>query len=172
MPERRVQLFIACSLDGFIARVDGGIDWLFGDADYGYTEFVAGVDTVLMGRRTLEDCLKFEPWPNAGKRTIVFSRTLRAPPRADVEVTAEPVAEVVGRLRNRPGGHLWLVGGGELIRDFLAADLIDDFVISVHPIVLGAGRPLFPAIGRDVRLALVGTRAYDSGLVTLRYRRA
>jgi dihydrofolate reductase len=172
MLQRRVQLFIACSLDGFIARADGGIDWLFGDGDYGYAEFFAGVDTVLMGRRTLEDCLKFDPWPNAGKRTIVFSRTLEEPPRADVEVTSSPVAVVVGRLRGEAGGNLWLVGGGELVRDFLAADLIDDFVISVHPIVLGAGRPLFPAIGRDVRLKLVGTRAYDSGLVTLRYRRA
>lgn len=172
MAERRVQLFIATSLDGYIARTDGRIDWLFTDADYGYAEFFAGIDTVLMGRRTLEDCLRFDPWPNAGKRTIAFSRTLRVAPRADVECTAEPVAAVVQRLREQPGRHLWLVGGGELIRSFLEADLIDEYIISIHPIVLGEGRPLFPAIGRDVGLRHVGTQAYPSGLVTLRYTRA
>lgn len=172
MTERRIQLFIATSLDGFIARSDGRIDWLFTDADYGYAEFFAGIDTVLMGRRTLEDCLRFDPWPNSGKRTIAFSRTPRAAPRADVEYTAEPVSEVVRRIRSQPGRHLWLVGGGEVVRDFLRADLIDDYIISVHPIILGEGRPLFPSIGRDTHLRLAATRSYASGLVTLHYTRA
>lgn len=170
---RRVRLFIASSLDGYIAGPKGGIDWLFHDQDYGYTEFAASVDTVLMGRRSYDASLAFEPWPYPGMAAWVFTRHPEAFPRASddarVTFTARPPAEVVERIRKRKGKDLWLLGGGELVRAFLDAGLVDEIVLAIHPVVLGRGIPLFPEGTRRTSLRLAGSRAYDSGLVMLTY---
>lgn len=166
---RRVRLFIAASLDGCIAGPHGEIDWLFHDQDYGYTEFARSVDTVLMGRRSYEASLAFEPWPYPDMAAWVFTRAAQPPEDERVTFTARPPAEVVATIRKRPGKDLWLLGGGELVRAFLDDGLVDEIAVAVHPLVLGRGLPLFPEGARGTALRLVDSRAYDSGLVMLTY---
>lgn len=166
---RRIKLFIATSLDGYIARPDGGIDWLFTDGDYGYREFFASIDTVVMGRKTWDLSLSFGEYPYPGTTAYVFSRSRAGTRDARAEFVGEPVGSFMRRLQRQPGRDLWLVGGGELVRAFVDEDLIDDFIISVHPIVLGAGLPLFPAPCRERALRHVKTIPFDSGLVQLHY---
>ena len=169
-PMRRIQLFIATSLDGYIAREDGGIDWLFHDGDYGFRRFYAGIDTVVMGRKSWELARTLEVEPFAGKRVIVFSRKLKSSPGA--EIARGNVRAFANKLRRARGRHIWLLGGGELVRDFVAANLIDDYIISVHPILIGRGIPLFLKNTRDVKLKARGAKAFKSGLVQLTYTRS
>lgn len=167
---RRVQLFIAASLDGYIAREDGGIDWLFHDGDYGYRRFYAGVDTVVMGRRSWDLACKLEDKPFHGKRIIVFSRKLK--PEPAFEVARGDVRDCVRKLSRTKGRNIWLLGGGELVRDFVGANAIDDYIISIHPILLGRGIPLFHTVKREIKLVFKGARAFKSGLVQLTYSHA
>lgn len=169
--DRRLKLFIAVSLDGCLARRDERLDWLLDDADYGYNDFYASVDTLIVGRRTYDVCLTFDEYPYAGKRVLVLSRSRNGVDQNGAEYTAEEPFELVHRLRSAPGAHLWLVGGGQIVRAFLAANLVDDFDLFVHPILLGDGLPLFPAGFPQTRLDLVSTEAFPSGLVRLSYRR-
>lgn len=168
---RRMRLFIAASLDGYVARRNETIDWLFSDADYGYAEFYASVDTLVMGRNTYDVGLTFESYPYPGKRVLVLSRTRKGSDQNGAEYTAEEPFDLCHRLRTEPGGDIWLVGGGQVIRSFLAAGLIDDLDLFVHPILLGEGLPLFPAGFPETRLELTSTEAFPSGLVRLSYRR-
>ncbi|MFA7096730.1 MAG: dihydrofolate reductase family protein [Gammaproteobacteria bacterium] len=169
---RKLVLFIATSLDGYIARPDGGIDWLFTDQGYGYPEFFAGVDTVLMGRRTYEQLLALGGgYPYPGTRGYVFSRRRGGERNAHVAFIADDVATFVQRLKEEPGKTIWLVGGAEIARACLLHDLVDESVISVHPLVLGAGIPLFLPPLPTLRLTLARCQVYDSGLVQLTYRR-
>lgn len=168
-PPRRVRLFIAASLDGYIAGPKGGIDWLFHDQDYGYEAFLASVDTVLMGRRSYEASLGLGAWPRR-LGLWVFTRNPGAFDNPRFHFTAEPPARVVARIRRAKGADLWLLGGGELVGAFLDAGLLDEIVVAIHPIVLGRGLPLFPAGTRRTALRLTASRGYDSGLVLLTYR--
>jgi len=168
---RQVILFISTSLDGYIARTDGTIDWLFTDQDYGYAAFFSGVDTVIMGRKTYEQTLTFGKFPYAGKECFVFSRSPGRGSDDRVVFLNEDSAELVGRLRARPGKSIWLAGGAELVRDFALKDLIDTYVISVHPLILGAGIPLFRAPLPLLTLVLCDTTTFNSGLVQLTYTR-
>lgn len=168
---RPIKLFIACSLDGYIARPDGGIDWLFTDGDYGYREFFASIDTVVMGRKTWELSLGFGEYPYPGRAAFVFSHRRAGERDAHAQFVAGPVGPFMRALCAQPGRDIWLVGGGQLVRAFLDAGLIDEFIVSVHPIVLGAGLPLFPAPVREIQLQHVRTMSFDSGLVQLHYRR-
>ena len=167
---RRVKLFIATSLDGYIARPDGGIDWLFGDADYGYREFYESIDTVVMGRKTYELSLSFGEYPYPRTAAYVFSRRRAGDRDEHAEFVGSPVGPFVRALCAQPGKDIWLVGGGELTREFLNEDLIDDYIVSVHPVVLGAGLALFPSPARETRLRHVKTLSFASGLVQLHYR--
>lgn len=164
----KVILFIATSLDGYIAGPEGEIDWLFHDADYGYTPFFHSVDALVMGRKTYELSLSFGEWPYGDKPAYVFSRK---PPPDDPRVTfvAGDVAGLLAGLGAGGSKNIWLVGGSELIATFMQAGLIDEFVISVHPIVLGTGIPLFAPGVPPTGLRLDGVTTYDSGLAQLRY---
>jgi dihydrofolate reductase len=167
---RNVVLYIATSLDGYIAGPAGEIDWLFTDQDYGYTEFFAGVDTVIMGRKTYEVSLGFGDYPYPGTRGIVFSRTRRGSD-ANVTFAAGDIATTLSELKRAPGKNIWLVGGGEIVAECVAHDLIDEFLLFVHPIILGRGIPLFaPGLPRRT-LQLVNCASFDSGLVQLSYKR-
>ena len=168
---RRLQLFIAVSLDGCIAGPDGDLSWVFHDAPYGYTPFHARVDTVLMGRRTYETARSFDAWPYAGRNIVVFTRQRdHAVSTPNTVATSREPADVVGELRARDGGTLWLAGGGELVRACLDAGLVDDVMVSIHPLILGTGTPLFAAGTRRTALALTGERRFPSGVVHLVYR--
>lgn len=167
--KRKLKLFIATSLDGFIARRNGEVDWLFHDGDYGYSEFYAGIDTVLMGNKTYEQILTFGPYPYPDKTGFVFSRNKIG---NDNNVTfVQEVVPFTRELLAQPGGDVWLVGGGQIIAPLLTADLIDEFMLFVHPVLLGDGIPLTGLIKAEKKLRLVGSKSYPSGLVSLFYQR-
>lgn len=166
---RPVVVYIATSLDMFIARRNGAIDFLFTEGDYGYERFMDTVDTVVLGRKTYETCLGFEPWPYAGKKCAVFSQTLTpgADPRIEV-VKTEPGAWI-REERKRAGTTIYLVGGGALVHDFLISGAVDRFVLSIHPILLGEGLPLFFPRQGDTRLTCVACEHFPTGLVQITY---
>jgi dihydrofolate reductase len=168
---RKVILFIACSLDSYIAGPDGRIDWLFSDQDYGYREFFLCVDTVVMGRKTYEQSLSFGEYPYAGKEAYVFSRTRSGQQDEHAQFISSGPGELIAGLRSRPGKNIWLVGGSELIKDFVQKDLIDEYVISIHPIILGSGIPLFLAPLSTQKLIFRDSTTFDTGLVQLVYSR-
>ena len=174
----RCSVFIATSLDGFIARSDGRIDWL-NDAnalvppgeDCGFAEFFSSVDALVMGRNTFEQVLSFPEWPYGSKPVIVLSRSLRSLPAqvpATVTLSAEPPATLVARLSVKGLRHLY-IDGGLTIQSFLMANLIGEMTITVIPVLLGSGKPLFGSLQRDVPLQLLACRAYDFGFVQSRY---
>ena len=156
---RKIILYIACSLDGYIARSDGSVDWLFTDQDYGYTAFLASVDTVVMGRKTYDQVLTFGLYPYSGKTSYVVSRLLAGTRDEHVVFVGSDIAGIVRRLREGDGGNIWLVGGSELIDLFVRERLIDKFVVSIHPVVLGSGIPLFRHPGVETWLTLISVRA-------------
>jgi dihydrofolate reductase len=168
----KFSVFIATSLDGFIAREDGDLDWLPaggpGDAeDYGYAAFMASIDTLLMGRATYDKVLSFGEWPFGGKRVVVLTHR-PIEPRAGVESIAGTPAEVAARLGATGARHVY-VDGGRTIQAFLRAGLVQRLVLTRVPVLLGRGLPLFGPLERDVRLTHVSTRAYPSGLVQSEY---
>ncbi|MGI0019677.1 MAG: dihydrofolate reductase family protein [Nitrososphaera sp.] len=165
---RKVKLFIASSLDGFIAGEDGSIDWLFDDADYGYAQFYDSIDAVLVGRKTYEQAAGFGEYPFRGKQVYVFTRS---PGKKDGNV--EFVADAAGftqKMVGKQGGDAWLVGGAEIITSLLNAGLVDEIILSIHPVILGKGIPLFKDIEGRHGLKLVDSKAYPSGLAQLRYK--
>jgi len=169
----KASVFVGTSLDGYIARVNGALDFLpaGGGEEHGYTEFIASVDTLVIGRNTYETVLGFDAWPYAGKRVVVLStRPIAAPraPDAAVERMSGPPADIVASLAARGARHLY-VDGGITIQRFLEAGLIQRLIVTRVPVLIGSGIPLFGALTRDVRLRHVATRHYDSGLVQSEY---
>jgi dihydrofolate reductase len=166
---RQVKLFIATSLDGFIADKNGGIDWLFTDQDYGYADFYASIDTTLTGYKTYEDILGFGQFPYPGKTNYVFSRRHQKVDDNPVTFIADDAAGFVQQLKRQPGRDIWLVGGGQINEVLLHAGLIDVLLVSIHPTVLGEGRPLFA--GRSTRqdFTLINSKTFETGLVQLTY---
>lgn len=167
---RKLILFIATSLDGYLAGPKGEIDWLFTDQDYGYREFYASVDTALMGRKTYELALSFDEYPYKDVEAVVFSRR-NWPANPDVRFVSCDLGAVVSDLKSREGKNIWLVGGAEIVAECLRHDLIDEFVISVHPVILGSGIPLFEQGLPAVRLQFANCQTYNTGLVQIRYIR-
>lgn len=172
-------VFVALSLDGFLARPDGGLDWLDEanrtipqGEDCGYRTFFSSVDALVMGRKTFETVWAFPAWPYGEKPVVVRSRSLPSLPSGapeSVSLSDESPRDLVDRLGERGHRRLY-VDGGETIRAFLTEDLIDDLTITWIPIVLGSGVPLFGAEPRDRRLECVSTRTYRFGFVQTLYR--
>ena len=164
---RMNSVFIATSVDGYIARADHGLDWLSivekPGEDYGFAAFFATVDTLVMGRGTYDVVRAFPTWPYGDKRVVVLTHR-PAEPRPGVELFAGDIRELA-----LPGRTY--VDGGNVIRQFLAADRIDDLTLSIIPIVLGGGIRLFSGGEGEHRLTLEGHQTWDTGLVQLRYRR-
>ena len=168
----KASVFIGTSVDGFIARANGDLDFLppGGGEPHGYEEFMATVDALVIGRKTYETVLNFDRWPYAGKRVVVLSsRPLPpAPPEAVVEHMSGTPAEIVARLASRGIGHIY-VDGGITIQRFLRAGLIQRLIITRVPVLIGAGIPLFGDVPVDIALTHVATRHYVSGLVQSEY---
>jgi dihydrofolate reductase len=169
----KASVFIATSLDGFIARQDDALDWLpvNGGEPHGYTEFMATVDAIVIGRRTFEKVLTFDDWPYGKKPVVVLGSRptdLVAPADAVCEMMAGTPREVVNRLAERGIKHLY-IDGGVTIQRFLEAGLIQRVIITRIPVLLGSGIPLFGSLSRDIRLEHVATRSYPSGLVQSEY---
>lgn len=180
MSERpRGLVFVAASLDGYVAREDGAIDWLI-DAnravpkgeDCGFASFLAGIDALVMGRASFDLVHGFAEWPYGELPVVVMSRSWgNLPPgtRPQVRLTAESPDELAARLF-REGRRRLYVDGGATVQSFLAAGLIDEITVTWIPILLGSGRPLFGALAGDLHLELLESRAYDFGFVQSRYR--
>jgi dihydrofolate reductase len=170
----KVSVFIGTSLDGFIARPNGALDFLpegCGEP-HGYNEFIATVDALVIGRNTFETVLAFPVWPYGDKRVVVLSSQpidLSAVRGGVVEQMAGPPAEIVAKLAASGAHHLY-VDGGITIQNFLRAGLIDRLTITRVPVLIGDGIPLFGALPRDVRLHHVATQHYPSGLVKSEYQ--
>lgn len=170
----RVSVFIATSIDGFIARPDGALDWLARVEDpaddHGYAAFMATVDAIVMGRATHEVIAGFDPWPFTGKRVVVrTTRPLDA--RHGEETHAGDLAPLVARLGDAGVRRLYL-DGGQTVQQGLREGLVDDLTISVIPVVLGSGIPLFTTGLPQSDWRLTGTHSHPTGLVQLRYERA
>ena len=174
MARPRCSVFIATSLDGFIARADGAIDWLSivetPGEDYGYARFFAGVDALILGRRTYDTALGFPAWPFGGKRCVVFTHDPPAARHGERFHSGSPAA-LLAEL-HAAGVARAYVDGGALIRSFLREDLIDDITLSIVPVLLGDGIRLFDASVPARRLRLTDSRAFASGLVQVQYERA
>lgn len=170
-----VVYYVAASLDGLIATPDGAVEWLSefedGDEDYGYADFLGEVDAVVMGRRTFEQSLTFGPWPYAGKLGWVFAHG-EVPGLPDgVERTSLSPREFVSQLDDAGVQRAWLVGGGELAGSFHEAGLIDRYIVSLMPVVLGAGVRLLGQNGSLARLEVDALRRFGD-VVQITYRRA
>ena len=170
----QIVLFIAASLDGFIADAEGGVAWLERfDApgeDHGYGAFMADVGAVVMGASTYEQDVARGGWPYGTRPTWVFThRDLPVPAGADVRFLEASVTETVDAIRASTDGDVFLVGGAHLVAQFLDVGAIDELVLFVVPILLGDGVRLFRS-APPTELELLGSRAYGTGLVELRYR--
>jgi dihydrofolate reductase len=174
----KISVFIATSLDGYIARADGALDWLpqSGDGeDHGYNDFFAGIDTLLMGRKTFETVLGFSPFPYTGKRVVVCSQSITQPDvpealRPLLEVRNEPLPEVLRHLETTGVQHVY-ADGGRLITSLLELGLVDEITLTRVPVLLGSGIPLFGHLSRDHVWQHLETKAFKSGLVQSRYSR-
>ena len=172
----KCSVFIAASVDGFIARQNGNLDWLPGEEsgipeeDHGYFEFMSSVDVVVMGRGTFEKVLTFGGWPFRKPVVVLSTRAIEIPPALpkSVEVMSGTPAEVVARLDARGLTHAYIDGGVTISR-FLEAGLIQRMIITRIPVLIGSGIPLFGPLTRDIRLKHVATRTYSSGLVQNEY---
>jgi len=168
----KASVFIATSLDGFIARANGDLDWLppGGGEEHGYDAFMATVDALVIGRKTFETVLTFDTWPYGEKPVYVLSTRTLAPalPGAVVERMSGAPAEIVSQLAARGVRHAY-VDGGITIQRFLQAGLIQRLTITRIPVLLGAGIPLFGTLQHDIVLRHVATRQYASGLVQSDY---
>lgn len=176
---RTVTYGAACSLDGFIADVNGGVDWLHFSRDVTevMAQYWATVDTILMGRKTWAVAAaaagsEEEVDPNAfsGVRTYVFSRTLERIDQPGVTLVSGDPGGFVRRLRGEPGKGICVMGGGELACSLFAAGVIDEVGVNIHPVLLGAGVPLFRDAGRRIALDMIDTRRIAGGCVLATYR--
>lgn len=168
--------YVAVSLDGFIAPPDGGVDWLApyntGSEDYGFGEFYKTVDALIEGSKTYEQALSFGEWPHPGKPCWVVTRRKFESKQSEVRFTSVTPVELIHQVSAQGHKRVWLVGGSQLAASFRAAGLITEYVLSIIPVFLGAGRPLFASGGSAENLQLVESKPYPSGLVQVRYVRA
>jgi|ERR1700733_4811861 dihydrofolate reductase len=168
----QASVFIATSLDGFIARLDGALDWLPVEPEpHGYDEFIATVDAIVIGRKTFETVLSFGGWAYGKKPVVVLSSTmseLKVPTGAVCDLMAGTPHEIIARLTGRGMKHLY-IDGGITIQRFLEAGLIQRMTITRIPILLGSGIPLFGPLSHDIKFEHVATRSFPSGIVQSEY---
>ncbi len=183
---RKVKYLVANSLDGFIARADGAVDWLLMDnTDYGMTAFFSSIDAVLLGRKTYEFALSHSPRPKrksktqkaksgraseTGMKSYVFSRTLKRAPDDGAIIVSENAGEFVRNLKSQAGKDIWLMGGGSLASSLLAEHVVDEISLNVHPVLLGSGIQLFPETGKQLDLELLDCKPHENGCVQLAYQ--
>lgn len=174
--QRKVILGLGISLDGYIARPDGAVDFLFMPKDYQprWAEFFRRIDTAIMGRKTYEVGKKLSGGKidTMGITTYVMSQTLPAGEREGLIFTRQTAQHLVREICARSGKDIWMMGGGELARVFLEADVIDELYLGIVPTLIGEGIPLFPPGSPQREFTLVEHTSYSRGLLALRYARA
>jgi dihydrofolate reductase len=171
--KRKVVLFIATSLDGFIAKENGDINWLNevqGEGDNGFTEFYNAIDTIIMGRTTYEHVLTLaDDFPHSDKKCYVFSNS-KIGKDEYVEFVRGDIVKFTRNLQQLDGVNIWLVGGSGLLDQFLKENLVDEFIITLAPIILGNGIPLFKKDNPELTLSFKGSRHFGE-FVQLHYVR-
>ena len=173
----KTTVYIATSLDGFIARKDGNIDWMLNienpsNDDYGYADFISTIDAIVMGRGTFEKVLTFSSWPY-DKRVFVLSTTLKDAPKqlkGKVNLLSMTPREVLSFLTKEGYSSIY-VDGGKTIQNFLMDDLIDELIVTKIPVLIGSGIPLFNFLPHALRFKHIETKAHPNGLVKSHYTR-
>lgn len=172
---RKIIVYIATSADGYIARPDGGVEWLDRPqpkGNYGINAFYKGIDTILWGRKTWSKGIEMgmkASGPDPRIRNYVFSRHSQKSKASQVEFVSEPVKPFAQNLRAQRGKNIWMMGGGEIIAAFLDAGEIDEFSIHVIPILIGEGIPLVQPRHRSIQLKLLSSKSFPDGVVHLHY---
>lgn len=171
--QRKIIVYIATSVDGYIARPDGDVEWLnrpMPKGGYGMDAFARSIDTVLWGRKTYDFALKMGGLGAYGKlKHYVFSRQPPSDRPPEVEFVSGSIPEFVARLRARKGKDIWMMGGASIIASFLDSGDIDEFSIHVIPVMIGEGIPLVAPHHRNIPLGLISVRSFPDGVVHLNY---
>lgn len=170
MEGSKILLNLAVSLDGFIEGPNGEFDWCLTDQDYGITAFLARCEAIIFGRKSYEMLLQYEENPYPDKMKYVFSNSIGSVAGKAAVLQGDTKA-ALAKIRQRTQGDIWFFGGAALLEDFLRNDLIDEMHLSVHPLLLGGGKPLFPHLDSRKPFQLKSAETYSSGLVQLIYGR-
>ena len=167
---RKLKLFIATTLDGYIAGPNGEIDWLEAgsDLDYGYKDFYTSIDRTLMGNSTYKLTLTVPKFPYPDKTNYVFTRGTPPPDTSNVRFVSGDIAAFVRSLKQEPGKDIWLVGGGQVNTVMLNEGLVDEMILTIFPLVLGEGIPLFAPGATRSLFKTVGCETYETGLIQWR----
>lgn len=170
---RSLKYYIACTIDGFIAHEDSSVDGFSFEGEHvtDYIQSLDGFDTVLMGRKTYEYGLNLgvtNPYPTM--KQYVFSRTMETSPDENVLLVSENIIEFIKELKNENGKDIYLCGGGELATTLFAANLIDELILKLNPVLFGSGIPLFSAGINQTNLELINNKIYNNGVVLLHYQ--
>jgi dihydrofolate reductase len=169
---RKIIAYLATSIDGFIARPDGAVDWLDRPrprGNYGMSAFLRSVDSLVMGRATYDTGKELGGgvWP--GKRNIILSRTLAPDSVKGAIVESGDAADLASRWRSEPGSDIWLMGGAVVFGEFLDAGAIDELIVHIVPVAIGTGIPLFDPKPRTSEMSLLSVKKFTDGVVRLHY---
>jgi dihydrofolate reductase len=168
---RKIILGLAVSLDGLIEGPNGEYDWCFTDQDYGMSDFLKRIDAIFYGRKSYEMMLQAEHQgenPFGKIKSFIFSNSLTKP-YAGTQLISGDWIQQVQAMQQQPGKDIWLFGGADLITGFMNANMVDELFLAIHPIILGAGKPLFQNISQRKHFNLVDSKSYSTGLVALTY---
>lgn len=168
MNKRKIILNLCTSLDAYIEGPNGEIDWCFTDQDYSMTEFLEGIDTIFIGRKSYEQLIQEMPNAFSDKNMVVFSKTLKGN-NATRKIIHSDVRNEVHKILNQSGKNIWLFGGANLVTTFMNLKLVDELMLSIHPLLLGKGKPLFIDLIGRCKLELLDNKTFSSGLVQLLY---
>ena len=167
-------LFIATSIDGYIARSDGSIDWLpspdTNEEDSGYSKFYNSIDALVMGSTTYKQVLGFGNWPYPEKLSYVLTSRNLSTTRTDVLFIKDGVEEVLKNVKKKNYKRVWLMGGGNVASSFIDRGLVDEYIIAIVPIILGSGVSLYQSVS-ELKLNFINTKSYSSGIVELHYKK-
>jgi dihydrofolate reductase len=173
-----IKLFIATTIDGFIARENNSLDWLTelpnpNKHDYGYNEFISTIDTVIMGRRTYEEILGFDvdwPYPHYNTFVVTSNSSFKAKTKnTNILYNIDKLS--IASLKSKSKKNIWIVGGGKIITAFLNHNAVDEMLLTIIPIILGKGIRLFPDAPKETNFKLIQAESFDTGLVNLTYKK-
>lgn len=171
----KIILYIAMSLDGFIATKDGGVEWLdpFNDTgdDYGFNDLISSIDINIQGANTYRQVLGFDvDYPYKSKTFVVANQELSVPAGADVEFHSGDLSKLVIKAKKEAKKDIWLIGGANLVQQFIKEDLVDEMVISLMPVLIGEGIQLVGNTGTPKNLELAAVEEFKAGVLNLRYK--